>query len=745
MTVPVQYAEVIVNKSIQAVNRVFHYRIPERLREKVGIGSVVSVPFGRECLEGVVVGFTGRSDVRDIKEIRGLVSQVPLFHQAMVDLAAWMADYYLCPRAAAFNAMLPAGLKLSLPRVGAKMVPTVFFTGNPDKISPEALTSAPRQQALLAYLKTHNGSLVSEVLRATGAPRSSLQALVKKGFVKIVDREVFRDPYSGEVFSVEIPKKLSLEQQTAVRMINEEFAGNRRPVLLHGVTGSGKTEVYLKAIETAISTGKQSIVMVPEIALTPQMVAVFKTRLGAQVAVFHSGLSEGERRDAWIQAAQGRIKVVVGARSAVFAPCRNLGLIILDEEHEPSYKQENVPRFHAREVAIKRARLQGALLVLGSATPSVESYYRAINGEFRLAEMKDRVLHRPLPRVQVVDMRQELKQGNRSIFSTVLQEKIHRRLEEKEQVMLFLNRRGFHTFVSCRTCGYVAACPHCAISLTHHARGNRMRCHFCGFSVTAPSVCPECGSTAIRHFGTGTQRVEEEVCRLFPGARVARVDTDTMTAKGSYDRVYRQVRAGNIDVLVGTQMIAKGLDFPNVTLVGVISADTLLHLPEMRAGERTFQLLTQVAGRAGRGNVPGEVVLQTYSPENPAVVAAARQDYLEFYQGEIAARQSSHYPPFGFFIRIIFSGKELMVVERNIHTVALCIRQELAEDDHLLGPAPAPVERIKDKFRFQMVVKGRELSRLRKAVSRGLERAGWERMDRKGVQVAIDVEPVNMM
>lgn len=739
-----QYAEVIVNKAVDRVDRVFHYSVPDSLKNKVQVGSVVSVPFGRQELEGVVVGFVAKPDVPAVREVTSLLYDHPLFQEELVDLAAWIADYYLCPKVLAMQAMLPRGLKMAGESVRAKYVDCLYLKKDLNGIERN-LRFAPRQKEILSYLSTHNGMPVGEILKATGASRTSVRSLEKKGLVEIASREVYRDPYSGEIFSVPRPQNLTGEQKKALTEIKEEALGKRRPVLLFGVTGSGKTEVYLQVVQQMISKNKQSIVLVPEIALTPQMAAVFKTRWGEQVAVLHSGLSAGERRDAWMRISSGQVRVVVGARSAVFAPCRELGLIVIDEEHEQSYKQENVPRFHAREVAIKRAQLQNALLIMGSATPSVESFYKASTGEFRLITLESRVLNQPLPQVSIVDMRKELKEGNRSIFSSLLREKMAERLLNGEQTLLFLNRRGFHTFVSCRACGYVITCPHCTISLTFHAGQKRLRCHYCGYSRVLPAVCPSCGSHAIRQFGTGTQRVEDEVRKLFPEARVARVDSDTMGPKGSYDRVYRQVRKGEIDIIVGTQMVAKGLDFPGVTLVGVVSADLTLHIPEMRAGERTFQLITQVAGRAGRGEKPGEVVLQTYHPQDPAIMLAARQDYPAFIGMEIENRKASCYPPFGYLIRVLFTCRELPVLERTIDECTRYIREEMPKKAVLLGPAPAPLERIKDRFRMHLVLKGEELLSLRTGLQAGLKKAGEGGAIKKDVNIAIDVEPINMM
>ncbi|MHB9094342.1 MAG: primosomal protein N', partial [Eubacteriales bacterium] len=465
---------------------------------------------------------------------------------------------------------------------------------------------APRQAAVLKAALDRESSSVRELAAAAGTTPGTVRELVKKGYLVSKETQVFRDPYGSRAFEHTEPLSPTRDQSAALKeIIGAIGRGHYETFLLNGVTGSGKTEVYLQAIAYCLAKDREAIVLVPEISLTPQMVERFKGRFGSQVAVLHSRLSTGERYDEWTLIKEGRVKVVVGARSAVFAPFTNLGLIIVDEEHETSYKQEDSPKYHAREVAVARARLCSGVVVLGSATPSLESYTRAVAGKYRLLDLDSRVQDRPLPAVEVIDLREEMHAGHRSIFSRRLIEKIKGVLERQEQIILFLNRRGYSTFVVCRDCGLVMKCPKCSITLTLHAGANVLRCHYCDFSRKAPEICPKCASKSIRHFGVGTQKVEEEAARWFPEARVARMDMDTTTGKGSHERILNSFKEGKVDILVGTQMIAKGLDFPRVTLVGVITADTALNLPDFRAAERTFQLLTQVAGRAGRGSTPG--------------------------------------------------------------------------------------------------------------------------------------------
>ncbi|WP_431088034.1 primosomal protein N' [Paenibacillus sp. 8b26] len=588
---------------------------------------------------------------------------------------------------------------------------------------------AQRQREVLAFLLERSEFLplpLKEVMTSLSVSAATVKALEDKGYVVLEDVEVFRDPYRGRNFKPTQPLPLTEEQQYVYeRIIRQLDTREQGAYLLHGVTGSGKTEIYLQTIQRCIEQNRQAIVLVPEISLTPQMVERFKGRFGDQVAVMHSRLSGGERYDEWRKIREGRVKVAIGARSAVFAPFRELGLIIMDEEHETSYKQEETPKYHARDVAVRRAHQHGAVVILGSATPSLESYYAArsqSNDEFAplLLEMPTRALGNSLPEVHIMDMREELRAGNRSMFSRALHNGIAERLERKEQTVLLLNRRGHSTFVMCRSCGYVAGCPHCDISLTYHQRSNNLRCHYCGYSEPVPQVCPECGSEHIRYFGTGTQRVEEELAKLFPGIRVVRMDVDTTTEKNAHEKLLKQFRDKKADVLLGTQMVAKGLDFPDVTLVGVITADSALNLPDFRAAEKTFQLLTQVAGRAGRHQLPGEVFVQTYTPEHYSVIHASRHDYSSFVREELKHRRNLHYPPYCRLILVTFSHEQLPVLVRLAENYSATLqgrarqRGWLGNMDRLtsdvldiLGPVASPISRIKNRYRFQCMIKWR--------------------------------------
>lgn len=602
------------------------------------------------------------------------------------------------------------------------------------------LARAPRQAEVIRRLQ--GGPCP---LSALGSPlAAAARALAARGLVSIAAAEQRRDPAAAARFPPSAPLVPTPEQAVALR---ELARGAGRGFLLHGVTGSGKTEVYLQAIARCAESGRQALVLVPEISLTPQMVARFKGRFGDRVAVLHSRLATGERYDEWRRISSGEARVVVGARSAVFAPVAEPGLIILDEEHEISYKQEETPRYHARAVAWERARAGEATVVFGSATPALETYHRAESGELGLLRLTKRIDGRPLPAVELVDLRSELAAGNRGIFSRRLTEALAERLTRGERTILFLNRRGYSTFLLCRDCGHVIRCPDCDVALTLHLGEGRLTCHYCGYTRQAPNICPRCGSRHIRHFGTGTERVAAEAQRLFPGARIARMDADTTTRKGSHEAILSAFADGRIDILVGTQMIAKGLDIPAVTLVGVITADTSLNLPDFRAAERTFQLMTQVAGRAGRGETPGEVIIQTYAPDHYALQAAQAHDYERFYRTELELRRQLAFPPFTTLVNVIISAGGAADAAATAQRVGALLRTELARIDptaEVLGPAPAPLPRLRGRTRLQVLIKTVQREACVATVKRSLWKliAGGLPGD---ARVVLDVDPVAML
>lgn len=612
----------------------------------------------------------------------------------------------------------------------------------------EALDArSKRQREVLSFFIENDQNLrlpVTDLIRDRHLSREAMRRLEEKGLLKLELVEQFRDPYVHPAEPPTCPLPLTREQSKALAPILDSIEkGEDRVFLCHGVTGSGKTEIYLQAIQKVIALGKQAIVLVPEISLTPQMVHRFKGRFGDQVAVMHSGLSRGEKYDEWRKIREGLVKVAVGARSAVFAPFERLGLIIIDEEHETSYKQEDSPRYHARDIAVYRGRHHGCPVVLGSATPSLESYARAQKKVYTLLSLKDRFNHHPMPPVEIIDMREEMRDGNHSMFSRVLFNKIKDRLKKREQIVLFLNRRGYSTFVMCRSCGTVIKCPHCDISLTYHRSGHLLKCHYCGHEERAPEVCPSCGSDSMRYFGTGTQKVENELNRLLPEARVIRMDVDTTRQKGGHEKLLRQFGEQKADILLGTQMIAKGLDFPRVTLVGVLAADSMLHLPDFRASEKTFQLLTQVSGRAGRHDLAGEVVIQSYSPDHYAIVDAAHHDYARFYHEEMEIRRRLGYPPFYYLVLLSLTHPEPARAADAAERIASILKNNLSRSSQIYGPVVPAIARIKDRYRYQCMVKYKR----EPALFQVLQKIAlhFQETGKDNLQLSIDLNPVVLM
>ncbi|TYS16337.1 primosomal protein N' [Rossellomorea vietnamensis] len=613
----------------------------------------------------------------------------------------------------------------------------------------EALPSnAEKQKAVLKHVlssESNEGVSAKEAADAAGASSATVKALVDKGLLIKKHQEVYRNPFAHKNFKKTSPLPLTEQQEKAITPILHAVEHDQHETfLLYGVTGSGKTEVYLQSIQEVYEKGKEAIVLVPEISLTPQMVDRFKGRFGNDVAVLHSGLSIGEKYDEWRKIQRKEVKVVVGARSAVFAPFENLGIIIIDEEHETSYKQEENPRYHARDVAIYRAGQYSCPVILGSATPAMETFARAQKGVYTLLTLSKRMNEGELPSVSIVDMREELRGGNRSMFSEELFEKLQDRLQKGEQTVLFLNKRGHSSFIMCRDCGYVAQCPHCDISLTYHRFSDNMKCHYCGYETGVPQTCPECDSEHIRYFGTGTQKVEEELAKLLPEARVIRMDVDTTSRKGAHERLLDSFGEGHADILLGTQMIAKGLDFPNITLVGVLTADTMLHLPDFRSAEKTFQLLTQVSGRAGRHKLPGEVVIQTYTPEHYSIELAGTQNYDSFYHKEMMMRKMGSYPPFYYLSLITISHEDLLKVVAAAEKVTKFLQSRLSPQSIVLGPAASPIPRINNRYRYQCLIKYKREPELPSILKTILEHSQQQKAS-EGLTISIDVNPYMMM
>ena len=703
-----RFARIVVDLSVDALDRLYTYAVPEGM--DVQPGQLVAAPFGPRTVEGFVVDLPESCDLQPekVRPLLRVVREEPVILPDLMALADWMHARYLCNLVDALRLMIPAELRGERVRPRTARWARLALSGDALEAFVQANRRAPKQLEILGRLQ--DGELPTAVLDA-----GALRALEKKGAVTIHDVASRRVPHAlADDARAEDPE-LTREQRDAVARLTAALEDRGGRFLLHGVTGSGKTEVYIRLIRRALELGRTAVVLVPEIALTPQMVAWLHGRFGGDAAVLHSALSAGERYDEWERIRSGEARVVIGARSAIFAPLQNIGAIVVDEEHETSYQSDRRPRYDAREVAWRRAERHGAVLLLGSATPSVSTYMRAMPGvrpenRLELIELRQRVNGRPLPRVDIVDMRGEFGRGNHSIFSARLSAELRRCLDEGHQAMLFINRRGHSTFVSCRACGYAVRCDQCDVTMTYHQAENALRCHYCGKTLPPPRRCPQCGSGYIKYFGAGTQKVQEEVRRLFPDARVARMDVDTTRQKDAHARILERFRAGDANVLVGTQMIAKGLDFPGVALVGVVAADLSLNLPDFRSVERTFQLITQVAGRAGRADVPGRVVVQTYEPEHYGIQLAAAQDYRAFYTRESAYRRAAMYPPFTVIARVVYTAKEPAAAEAAARDAQAKLGAYLdgmgARADAIqLAATEAPIKLLRGEARWQLLLK----------------------------------------
>lgn len=716
------FAQVIVDIAHSAVDRLFTYHIPDEL--EVRIGQRVLVPFGggNKTIEGFVLGIAESYDGSAyIKPVLRTMEPYSVLTDEQISLAHWIKHSYNCLLVDALRLMIPAQLRGG--RIKEKRVRTIRVAPEIDRqavldamLYKNGTPKSPRQFEVFDLLSRYGGEMsAADISSFIPGASQAIRALINKGYIIEAGRETYRDPYSGIKTKTTQPLKLLPEQQKAFDAIAEALNKKEGAFLLHGVTGSGKTEIYMQAIAKSLEEGGSAILLVPEISLTAQTVDRFRGRFGNDVAVLHSRLSAGERYDEWRRIRLGRAKVVVGARSAVFAPLENLRLIIIDEEHEQSYVSEITPRYNAIEVAEKRCKLNGAVLLLGSATPSVTSYTRTQKGRYGLLELKNRVMELPLPSVEIADMRNEFAAGNTGIFSTQLYQALAECIDKGEQAILLMNRRGYSTFVSCRGCGYVFKCDNCDVSMTYHKLENVMKCHYCGSMRHIPKVCPECGKPYIKFFGIGTQQVEEAVQESFPGVSVIRMDMDTTRTKNAHYELLSSFAKGEAQVLIGTQMIAKGLDIPNVSLVGVIAADATLHIPDYRSCERTFQLLTQAAGRAGRAKNNGKVIIQTYSPEHPAIEFATHHDYPAFYDFEIAQRRGALFPPYSLFVRALFCHTDSAPLEEAAQKFLEGIQQEVykalevqgAKANELLYAicAEAPVKRKMGLYRYHVVLK----------------------------------------
>ena len=740
-------AEVIINSTAKKLNRTFDYNIPKHLEDFIIVGSKVLVPFAnfKTPEEAYVVGIKEKSEykVKDILKIEDNLTD------KQISLAKWMAKRYFCNISDCIKLMLTPGTRTKNRenRITDKKINVVYLKKDIQEIEFDIETNkikTEKQKRVIKFVIENQGCTVPEIEMFADCTRGVVNTLVKNGYLEIVEKTIERNPLLNKKVERNTKLKFTEEQQYAYEQI-EKLMNEYKEFLLFGVTGSGKTEVYLQLIEKVLNDKKSAIMLVPEISLTPQIINRFIARFGREeIAVIHSKLSVGERHDEWERIREGKAKIVIGARSAIFAPVKSLGIIIIDEEHDSSYKSEITPKYQAKEVAKKIAEEEKCPIVLGSATPEISTYYKSEIGEIEKLELTKRANKSELPKVEIIDLKQELANGNRSMLSRELYQDIEKNLKNKEQTILFLNRRGFSTFVMCRECGYTVKCKNCNISLTYHKYDNKLKCHYCGYEEKVATKCPECGSDKIRYFGTGTQKLEQEIKKQFEGIKTIRMDVDTVTKKNSHEKILEAFRKDNIDILIGTQMVVKGHHFPNVTLVGAIAADSSLNIDDYRANERTFQTLTQVAGRAGRGEKKGKVIIQTYNPENFSIQCAQKQNYEKFYKTEKALREQLKYPPFCDIIVIGFSSESEQEIIKLINRVYKYLNDKLdLNKQKILRPMPSPIDKIQNKYRWRIIIKGNMDEETNKILNICLKKI--YKSDKKDVRVAIDVNPNNMI
>ncbi len=741
------------------VDRLFTYSVPEEIT--LFPGQRVLVPFGagNKRVEGFVLELeeTLSDPSLRVKNVIKALEPYGVLTREQIELAHWIKAGYHCLLVDALRLMIPAQLRGG--GIKEKEIRTLCVAEGLDLekaraslLKADGTAKSPKQLEVFELLaRTKAPMSAKDIIAFVPGSSGAIRALVQKGLVCEHGHVVFRSPFEGKRITPDAALPLTGAQNAAYESIAQGALKGEGTFLLHGVTGSGKTEVYMQAVRTAVDAGGTAIVLVPEIALTPQAMERFRARFGERVALLHSRLSAGERFDEWRRIRLGKVDVVVGARSAVFAPLENIKLVVIDEEHEPSYQSESSPRYSALEVASKRCKLNGAALVLGSATPSLQSYQRALNGRYTLLQLKERINEQPMPKVDIVDMRAEFSNGNNSILSARLHEKLKECFEAGEQAILFMNRRGYSTFVSCRGCGYVVECADCDVSMTYHKADGLLKCHYCGKTARVPQKCPQCGKPYIKYFGVGTEQVEEQIKRYFPDVKTLRMDTDTTRTKNAHYELLSRFERGEAQALIGTQMVAKGLDLPNVTVVGVIAADATLHIPDYRSCERTFQLVTQVAGRAGRAQKPGSVVIQTYSPDHPAILLAAQHDYESFYRYEIAARRASMFPPFSVFLRALFVGEEEEQPRAASDAFAQGVKEAVLEAYRaqganekellLLVSSPAPIKRKLSLYRFQTLIRLARTKNMAEAVNAAY---AYAEAHRDATLSAFEVNPSDM-
>ena len=743
------FASILINTTAKKLNKVFDYIVPKDMEDILQIGDRVWVPFGKgeNLSEGYVEGFKEKSEFAN-KEIAKIEDS--MLSKENVELARLMADKYFCNVQDCIKLMLPPGQasKNLANRIKEKTARFVYLNLPKEVIVndlEEGKVKSEKHKRLLSFLIDNDGIDVSELEMVTDVSKAVMKTVEKNGYIKFEYKKLERNPLAHKKKSKDKKLVLTDEQKDAYEQIefmieNEEYA----EFLLHGVTGSGKTEIYLQLIEKVLEKGKNAMVLVPEISLTPQIIDRFLARFEEPIAVLHSKLSDGERYDEWMKIKEGRARIVIGARSAIFAPIQNLGILIIDEAHDGSYKSDMQPRYNAKDLARYISKQNNIPLVLGSATPDVVDFYKAQKGDINLITLTKRANNSELPEVKIVDMRNELAIGNRSMFSLELQNAIFENLKNKKQTILFINRRGYSTFVMCRDCGTVIKCPNCNISLTYHSYVNKLKCHYCGYERSLPDVCPECGSKKIKYFGSGTQKVESEINKLFPDATTISMDIDTVSKKNSHEEILNKFKEEHIDFLIGTQMVAKGHHFPDVTLVGIIAADGSLNIGDYRAEERTFQTITQVSGRAGRENDKGKVFIQTYNPDNYAIVCSKENNYKKFYNGELHLRKSLNYPPFCDIILIRVHSK----FEKKVKEISSKIYNELLkqknENLYIYKPVPSPIDKIQNVYRWRIVVKGRLNKKAIATINTAIKPL-YDENKLKDVTIVIDSNPNSMM
>ena len=742
------FAEVIINNNARALNKTFDYIVPKTLEPIIKIGSRVFVPFGvsSKLEDGFVISFKDKSEFAN-KEIAKIEENESL-NEERIKLAKLMARKYFCNISDCIRLMLPPGTtsKKISQRIKDKEGNFVYLNKSVDEIEIDIELGKLKREnhiKVVRYLEENDGIYITDLETVLGVSHAVLKTIEKNEYIKIVKESIVRNPLGNKEIISDKPKKLTNEQKKCFDSINFLIQNNEYgKFLIYGITGSGKTEVYMQLISEVIKKGKDAICLVPEISLTPQMIDRFLSRFGDIVAVLHSRLSDGERYDEWKKIANREKKIVIGARSAIFAPVHDLGIIIIDEEHDISYKADSTPRYNAKDLAGFMAMERKCPLVLGSATPDIRSMYHANQNDIALFKLQKRANEASLPDVEIVDLRNELSIGNKSMLSIKLQEEIKKNIENKEQTIVYLNRRGYSTFIMCRDCGYVAKCKNCNISLTYHMNENKLKCHYCGFEMPVLRECPDCKSKNIKYFGTGTQKLENEIHKLFPEATTIRMDIDTVSKKNSHEEILNKFKNEKIDILIGTQMVVKGHHFPNVTLVGVVAADSNLNIEDYRSTERTFQTLVQVSGRAGREK-NGRVIIQTYNPDHYAIIDSQKQDYDLFYSQEIELRKALNYPPFCDIIMISFSGvniNEIVKVSNIVYSKLMSVKESRLQ---VYKPVPSPIDKIKNNYRWRIIIKGRITSRTLDIINYAIND---EKIDKfKNVKRIVDIDPNSMM